>query len=140
MGGGNRFSTKLLYKFDPLNKTSFHHYVDGKHSILIAMRAVNGLIMGGYSHTPIEKGRTDKHEKAMLFELTRKKKYMTKKEVKSSVVPFDDFYIIFGNSEIRIKGNETKLYSNFGASTGIFEVGNDKVEDFFGEKSTEIDV
>lgn len=33
---------------------------------------------------------------------------------------YDEYYIIFGNSEIRLKSLELTIFSNFGISNGFF--------------------
>lgn len=49
------------------------------------------------------------------------------------VVSYDDFFFIFGNSELRIKTQERKLFSNFAVAASTFDsMGAQKV-DFLGE-------
>lgn len=48
-------------------------------------------------------------------------------------VTFDEYYMIFGNSELRIKTLETKMFSNFGIRNGYFDSKGDKIQDFLGE-------
>jgi len=35
-------------------------------------------------------------------------------------ITYDDFYIIFGNSELRIKAGELLIFSNFGIANGYY--------------------
>lgn len=57
------------------------------------------------------------------------------------MLPFDDFYFIFGNSEMRIKPNEMKLFSNFGVNTSTFDNMGLPRKDFLGvEKATDNDI
>ena len=53
MLGRDVMATKLLYRLDVLNKTNFHHYIDGKYNILIVIKLINGSLIGGFCHTPI---------------------------------------------------------------------------------------
>jgi hypothetical protein len=47
---------------------------------------------------------------------------------------YDDNFIIFGNSEIRIRNNEKQLFSNFAIENSHFEKGKNRLEDFTGDK------
>ena len=39
----------------------------------------------------------------------------------SKALTYDEYYIIYGNSEIRIKSLETKVFSNFGVKNGFYD-------------------
>ena len=41
---------------------------------------------------------------------------------------YDKFFLIFGNSEIRIRHNENKIYSNFGVNNSYFMCRDHKVD------------
>lgn len=41
--------TKLLYKHDPLNKASFHKYIDNVESILVVVQTKNAIVGGFYA-------------------------------------------------------------------------------------------
>lgn len=56
------------------------------------------------------------------------------------VITFDDYYIIFGNSQIRIKSSESKMFSNFGTGNAYFNSQGDKIEQFVGDNDREIDI
>lgn len=55
---------------------------------------------------------------------------------------YDKYYLIFGNSEIRIKGGEKEknVFSNFGVSNSYFNSKEDKIEVLMraGEKVNEV--
>ena len=56
-------------------------------------------------------------------------------------VIYDDYFIIFGNSEIRLKSQETKLFSNFGISNSYYNSEGAKVDALIGEGTTrEVDI
>ena len=42
-------------------------------------------------------------------------------------VTFDNYYIIFGNSEVRIKQGEFKVFSNFGINNGFYNASGNTV-------------
>ena len=48
-------------------------------------------------------------------------------------VTYDDYFIIFGNSELRLKSQETKFFSNFGINNAYFNAEGCKVDAFLGE-------
>ena len=68
----------------------------------------------------------------MLFHLNFKEVYLMREEKYAPAISYDDYYIIFGNSELRIKGLELKLFSNFGISKGAFDHKGRKRTDFLG--------
>ena len=75
-----RQKARLIFKFDALNSTNFHRYIDGKWDILLVIKLDNGFVVGGYCHSPFEKGRIDKHDKGFLFSLIPEKvKYLPKR-------------------------------------------------------------
>ena len=53
---------------------------------------------------------------------------------------YDDFYLIFGNSEIRIKAAEDTLYSSFAINTAFFNHGSDRVSNFLYGYSSGFDI
>lgn len=55
---------------------------------------------------------------ALLLSLWNQKSYVLQKDMKG--ITFDDFFIIFGNSELRIKTQDTKIFSNFGLRSNFF--------------------
>lgn len=56
------------------------------------------------------------------------------------MITYDDYYIIFGNSEIRLKSLESKVFSNFGIANGYFENRGMGVETLLGQNKREIDL
>ena len=42
-------------------------------------------------------------------------------------ISYDDFFVIFGNSEIRIKSQEKKVFSNVGVSNSYYRHNGDGV-------------
>lgn len=58
--GRNIFKTKLLYKFDGLNKVSYHSYVDNHKSLIVLVQTKNAIVGGYYSGVFGEKSVDDK--------------------------------------------------------------------------------
>ena len=48
-------------------------------------------------------------------------------------VTYDTYFFIFGNSEIRIKHGEFKVFSNFGIAQGHYTPKGSTVKDLLGE-------
>ena len=42
-------STRLVYKFDPLNLAKFHQYIDGVPNLLVIIHLSNGTKIGGFT-------------------------------------------------------------------------------------------
>lgn len=48
-------------------------------------------------------------------------------------VSYDEYYIIYGNSEIRIKSQEELIFSNFGIANSYFNSNGKKVDILLAE-------
>jgi hypothetical protein len=46
---------------------------------------------------------------------------------------YNEYFIIFGNAEIRIRANEKTVFSNFGIASSFFNPRNKRVHDLLGE-------
>lgn len=137
--GKSLVATKMFHKYDPKNLNNFHTYVDGKDNFIVLVKLINNVVLGGFSAQPLEKGRSS--YQGFLFNLTRQKTFQIRKTTKSSVLPYDDFYFIFGNSEMRIKPTEMKLFSNFGVNNSTFDNAGMLRQDFLGvNKPTDNDI
>ena len=65
------FKTQLVYKYDPLNKTNFHEYIDNKEGIFVLAKVGNEHIVGGfYNGKLLPKIGTDKD--AILISVNNK--------------------------------------------------------------------
>jgi hypothetical protein len=51
----------------------------------------------------------------------------------SKAIAYDEYYIIFGNSEVRLKSGEGVVFSNFGIANSYFENNHQTVDVLFGE-------
>ena len=68
--------------------------------------------------------------KGFLFDLGLQKIYPYKSNARTPVIVYDQYYLIFGNSEIRIKSHEKTLFSNFGVKTSSFDTLGHSFQDF----------
>ena len=46
---------------------------------------------------------------------------------------YDNFYLIYGNSELRFKLNELKVFSNIGINNGVMNANGHTVDVLLGE-------
>jgi len=46
---------------------------------------------------------------------------------------YDNFFVIYGNAEIRIKSGFRTVFSNFGVSNAYFNHDGDKIDKFLNE-------
>lgn len=54
---------------------------------------------------------------------------------------YDEYYLIYGNSEIRLKSGESKIFSNFGINNAYFNNRGDKVNMMLGQgKINEVEI
>lgn len=97
--------------------------------VLILETLQGNLIASFYSGKYAEK--TVMTSEALMFSLTNKQcftlntlKHNPKKDKKDTRnmygMVYDKYFLIFGNSEIRIKSGEKKIFSNFGINNAYF--------------------
>ena len=117
---------------------SFHERVDGKSNLVLVLQTENALMAGYYSGKYAE--ATFMTEEALIISLTNLKSYRlnnfannprkNKKDNKPVYgMVYDKFFLIFGNSEIRVKpgDKDRKVFSNFGVSNSYFNSEGDNV-------------
>ena len=51
-------------------------------------------------------------------------------------ITYDEFFLIFGNSEVRIKKGETSVFSNFGVGNAYYDCRGQKVDVLLGNGSS----
>ena len=73
-----------------------------------------------------------------MIPLWNEKIYRVNKNFRA--ITYDEYYIIYGNSEVRIKSLETKVFCNFGLKNGFYESKGDGVNEFLGEPDREVDI
>ena len=124
----------LLYKYDPRNKTNFHQYIDNIKSLCLIVKTPFAIIAGYYPGIFEAKGIMNKG--GLLVSVTNDESYKLKVKPGDNVsrgMTYDNFFVIFGNSELRIKHGDQKLYSNFGLSNAYYDNRGHKVNDFLNE-------
>ena len=123
-------ATKLLYRYDPLNKNNFHRYFDSIEHVVIVVRLANGFVMGAWSQGSFVHKVPSKKD-GLLFSLTNRKAFELL-QANTRAITYDEYYIIFGNAELRIKNQEKKAFSNFGVNNGFFRNLGENVGILFG--------
>mgnify|MGYP000844690362 len=58
---------------------------------------------------------------------------LTVKEDAAKSIVYDDYFLIFGNSELRFKSGDPKIFSNLGVNNGYFDNNGHTVDILFGE-------
>jgi hypothetical protein len=92
---------------------------------VLIFKTIYGRTIAAYSEEHFSSSGTNKGL-AFLMPLWNQKNYYVHKGSKG--ITYDDYYLIFGNSEVRIKSMETKVFSNFGLRSGYFDSRGDKIE------------
>lgn len=64
----------------------------------------------------------------LIFSLSNRKCFKNQKKA----VVYDSHHLIFGNNEIKIMSNKTKIYSNLGVNNGYYENHHQNVDILFG--------
>lgn len=129
--------TELLYRFDPLNKVNFHHYFDKHEHICLVVRLKNGRIVSGYSADAFaSNGRA--MAGGLIFSLTESKVFRVIPGKKAVV--WDDYYMIFGSSDLRLKTGELRLFSNFGINSSNYNSEGYTYKVLLGDEEREVDI
>ena len=116
----------------------FHERIDEKSNLVLVLQTENAVMAGYYSGKYAE--ATFMTEEALIISLTNLKSYRlnnfannprkNKKDTKPVYgMVYDKFFLIFGNSEIRVKpgDKDRKVFSNFGVSNSYFNSEGDNV-------------
>lgn len=53
-------------------------------------------------------------------------------KVKGKGVTYDEYFLIFGNSELRIKSGDLQIFSNFGVNNSYFDTRGLTVDTLLG--------
>jgi hypothetical protein len=102
--------SKLLFRFDQLNPTNFHKYIDNKSNLLCLVKtAANAFIASFYSGEYIKGDPMVKPallislNNNLAFELYDSSTNQSGRHFRG--MTYDDFFLIFGNAELRIRAN-----------------------------------
>lgn len=127
--------TNLVFTYDPRNKTSFHEYIDNKSNLLCVVKSEKGVFMATY-YSGAYKENTIMNEPALLISLKDKELFKLNAP-REKLIPRgmvnDKFYIIFGNSELRLKLSDREIYSNFSVNNAYFNNRGFTVDTLLGE-------
>jgi hypothetical protein len=121
--------TESIYTFDPHNATSFHTYIDSIPNIAVVTRTEANFFLGAFSECPLDSTKVAS-KRGLLMSLTNNKAYSLIEGRRS--VTYDPFYFIFGNSEMRFRQNEQKVFCNFGINNGFFKAQGSSPNDLLG--------
>lgn len=108
--------TRLLYRYDALNKVNFHNYIDKKPNIFLLLKLANGRVLGCYSNHAFVQGC--RGDEALLMVVGTESVFYLRRGAQA--IAYDDYYLIFGNSEIRLKSGDNLVFSNFGIANSHF--------------------
>ena len=94
------------------------------------IKLANGYVLGAWTQGSYHpKMVSDKD--GLIFSLTNKKVFELR-ELNKRAIAYDDFFLIVGNSEIRLKSQDKKLFSNFAISNGYYNNRGEKVDYLLG--------
>ena len=116
--------TSLLYRCDPENKKSFHHYIDGHSNIVLLIKLQNSRVIAGYSIGALSKEAST--EGGLILSIDEEKAFSLSRNKRS--LTYDEFFLIYGNSELRIRQGEMMFFSNFGIGAGFYNSRRESYE------------
>lgn len=128
---GDRCS--LLFASKQPKSKNFHEFIDNKPNILLLVLLKNGTIIGGFSQEQFRPRCSGQN--GFIFNVSQLEAYQRQQR---STISYDDYYLIFGNSEICIKVNDMHMLSNFGIQARHFDSKNRDVSFFLDSNHREI--
>jgi hypothetical protein len=114
-----------------------HKYIDGHRGLLCLASLKNGWVVGGFYSGALVKGG-DLLEKGLIFNLTCNEVFRLKEKSSASDnkkyrgMTYDDYYVIFGNAELRFKTGLTEVLSNLGVNSGYYDSQGNRHQILFG--------
>ncbi len=101
----------------------------------------NGQIISGYSEPPFKPQTNVDYKPGMMFGFNNRKVFTVKKQPTTKhnktcpkPITYDEYYIIWGDQDIRIKLGCKELFSNYSAMNCSYEDSGNKspsIKDFF---------
>ena len=88
------------------------------------------MSLAGFSESPISQGNVA-NRGGLIISLSFNKVFTVIPGKRS--VTWDDYFLIIGNSEIRLKHQDWKVFSNFGIANSFFNSNGCNVNDLLGE-------
>jgi hypothetical protein len=92
--------TRLIYKFDGINSASFHNYIDNIKNLAVIIKMKNGTYLSAFTEDSFAPQKKSEG-KGLIISLTNKEVFNLQENNRKAIL-YDDYYLIFGNSEIRI--------------------------------------
>lgn len=120
----------MLFKIDELNRTNFHKYIDNEDNFVLVVKINSGQYVAAYSEGALIPKKNSSKD-GLIISLTNQK-YFTLCVPNSRATVYDDFYLIFGCAEIRIRLNELKIFSNFGMINVAYNTRGETVNTLLG--------
>jgi hypothetical protein len=129
--------TPLLYAFDPLNSASFHNYIDNRRHLLCIVKTAKGAVAAAY-YSGVYADKIIMSEPSLLVSLQEDEAFQLKvpsatTKVNYKGMVYDKYFVIFGNSELRLKISDREAYSNFGVNNEYFDSRGFNVGCILGE-------
>lgn len=124
--------SKLLYKFDPLNSTNVHNYIDSKQNLLCVIKT-SRVILAAFYPGALVKNNQHLVEGGLLISVTNNKSYTLFNRRNNKGMSYDDYNVIFGNSEPRLRNGSQELVCNFNVNGSYFDSSGDTVNDLLRE-------
>ena len=128
--GSKVIRTPLLYTMDPLNKTNFHKYIDEHWHTVLVVELTSGVIVAAYSEGPFVAKEKSEHD-GLLIAATYEKTFALK-ERNTRAINYEEEYLIYGNSELRIKSGDRMVLSKFGLADSSYDSRGEDVTAFLG--------
>ena len=97
---------------------------------MLVVKTEIGMFFGGYSEAPISSSKAA-NKSGILFSLTNKMTFPVLPSKRT--LTYDTYFFIFGNSEIRLKQGEFKVFCNFGIANGFYNPKGANINDLLGE-------
>jgi hypothetical protein len=128
-----------VFEYDERNTTSFHKYIEEKDNLVCVIKTVHNVYLATYYSGKYTKTETMLHH-ALLIALSTDKVFglhtpttnpTTSRAFRGMI--YDEFFMIWGNAEVRIRANDKILFSNFGISASFFNPRGLKVNDLICE-------
>jgi hypothetical protein len=94
------------------------------------VRGVNGYIFGAWT----EGGFIPKMPSTrpgLLFSITNRTCFKLLNPTSKAII-YDDYYVIFGNNELRVKNKENIAKSNFGKINGFYQSNEQRANHLLG--------
>jgi hypothetical protein len=95
------------------------------------------MYLAAFSESPISEKKLA-NKKGLIISLSSNKVFHLIPGKKS--VTWDSFFLIIGNSEVRLKHQEWKVFSNFGIANSYFNPNGSTVNDLLGQGKDTRDV